>query len=275
MSANLIQMLNEAAAFIKSQILDLNPEVGIVLGSGLGDLAQEIQDPVFIDYKNIPHFPVSTVAGHAGRFVAGTLSGKRVLCMQGRFHFYEGYSMDRLVFPIQVMKVLGIKSLILTNASGCVRKDWNAGDLMLITDHIKLCPESPLRGANEPQLGERFFDMSQTYTPELQQIAREEAQKLGVTLREGVYQFFSGPNYETPAEVRMARFCGADAVGMSTVPEAIAATHCGLKVLGFSAMTNMAAGVSGEALNHKEVLDMSIRIKDNFQSLVKACLVRL
>lgn len=270
----LMQQLKEASAYIESKI-SIRPEIAIVLGSGLGDLANQITDPVRIPYREIPHFPVSTVAGHAGQLIIGKLGTRSVMCMAGRFHYYEGYSMDRLVFPIQVMRVMGIEKLILTNASGCVNKSWNSGDLMLITDHIKLCADSPMRGPNDPELGERFFDMCNVYEPAYRQIAKEEAARLGITLREGVYQYFTGPNYETPAEVRFARIAGADAVGMSTVPEAIAARHCGLKVLGISCMTNMAAGVTSAPLNHKEVLETSLKIAKQFESLIKSIIERL
>lgn len=274
MDGSLMEKLQEAAAFIRGAI-GVRPEVGIVLGSGLGALAGRIEDAARIPYRDIPNFPLSTVAGHAGELVAGSLQGRPVLCMSGRFHYYEGYSMDRLVFPIQTMRVLGIGKLVLTNAAGCVNKDWSPGDLMLISDHIKLCADSPMRGPNDPRLGERFFDMGDAYDPGFRRIAREEASRLGIPLREGVYQFFTGPNYETPAEVRFARTAGADAVGMSTVPEAIAARHCGLRVLGISCLTNMAAGVTDAPLNHQEVMETGRRSAERFQALVEAVVRRL
>ncbi len=267
---NLMQKLGEAKQYIEKRTGGLDIYAGLVLGSGLGDLANEIKDPIIIDYKDIPNFPVSTVPGHAGRMVIGVLEGKTVLCMQGRFHFYEGYEMDQVVFPVQVMKMLGIRNLILTNAAGCVNPTWKPGDLMLITDHIKLCPESPMRGHNEDELGPRFFDMSEAYAPELREIAKREAQKLGIGLREGAYMFFSGPNFETPAEVRVASILGASAVGMSTVPEAIAAAHCGLRTLGISCLTNMGAGVTKEKLNHEEVMETGLRVKAQFSSLIRS-----
>lgn len=270
----LMEKLKESAAYINSRIR-IQPEIGIVLGSGLGNLANQIEDVVRIPYKEIPNFPVSTVAGHAGQLVIGRLGSRNILCMAGRFHYYEGYSMDRLVFPIQVMKIMGIGKLILTNAAGCVNTAWNPGELMLITDHIKLCAESPTRGINDDELGLRFYDMCDVYEPAFRKMAQEEAAKLNITLREGVYEYFTGPNYETPAEVRFARIAGADAVGMSTVPEAIAARHCGLKVLGISCMTNMAAGVTSVPLNHKEVLETSLRVAKQFEDLVKAIIERL
>ncbi len=267
---NLMQKLKEAKAFIEERTKGMDIYAGLVLGSGLGDLAEEIKDPVKINYKDIPNFPVSTVAGHAGRLVIGELEGRNVLCMQGRFHFYEGYEMDQVVFPIQVMKMLGIQRLILTNAAGCVNKAWNPGTLMLMTDHIKLVPNCPMRGHNEDELGLRFFDMSRAYDPELLEVARREAAKLGIPVKEGVYMFFAGPNFETPAEIRAARVLGADAVGMSTVPEVIAAAHCGLRTLGISCMTNMAAGILDQPLGHTEVLETGLRVKGQFSALIRA-----
>ena len=266
---NLMQKLNEAKQYIEKRTNGIEIYAGLVLGSGLGDMANEIANPIIIDYKDIPNFPVSTVPGHAGRMVIGELEGKVVLCMQGRFHFYEGYDMDKVVFPIQTMRMIGIKNLILTNAAGCVNAMWQAGDLMMITDHIKLCAESPMRGHNADELGPRFFDMSEAYDPELRKIVRQEAKKLGINLREGVYMFFSGPNFETPAEIRAARTIGADAVGMSTVPEAIAAAHCGLRTIGISCMTNMAAGVLDRKLGHDEVLETGLRVRDQFSALIR------
>jgi purine-nucleoside phosphorylase len=241
----------------------------MILGSGLGELANEVEDAVVVPYHDIPHFPVSTVPGHAGRLVIGRLQGRRVLVMQGRFHFYEGYSMETVVFPVRVMRLLGIVNLLVTNAAGCVNTAWNPGDLMIISDHIKLIADNPLRGANPAKLGERFFDMGSAYPEALRKIARECGRKLGITLREGVYQLFTGPSFETPAEVRFARVCGADAVGMSTVPEVIAARHAGMKVLGISCLTNMAAGILDQALNHAEVLETGERVKATFVALVK------
>ncbi len=267
---NLMEKLNQAKAFIEKRTGSMAIDIGLVLGSGLGDLADTIKDPIIIKYKEIPNFPVSTVPGHAGRLVIGELEGKTVICMQGRFHFYEGYGMDQVVFPIQVMKLLGVKSLILTNAAGCVNTAWKPGDLMLITDHIKLAPTCPMRGPNEDELGPRFFDMSLAYDPSLSKVAREQAKELGINLREGVYMFFAGPNFETPAEIRAARALGADAVGMSTVPEAIAAAHCGLPTMGISCMTNMGAGILDQPLNHEEVLETGLKVKGQFTALIRA-----
>ncbi len=266
---DVMKRLHEAAAFVKKMIGDEPVEIGMILGSGLGDLANELEEAIAVSYAQIPHFPVSTVPGHAGRLVAGRLSGRRVLVMQGRFHFYEGYAMDVVVFPVQMMRVLGIQNLLVTNAAGCVNTAWQPGDLMLISDHIKLIPDNPLRGKNISELGDRFFDMSTAYSEKLRSMAREQAAKLGIGLREGVYQLFTGPSFETAAEVRFARACGADAVGMSTVPEVIAARHAGMEVLGISCLTNMAAGILNQPLNHEEVLETGERVKTRFSALVK------
>ncbi|MHC1691592.1 MAG: purine-nucleoside phosphorylase [Sphaerochaetaceae bacterium] len=266
---NVMHLLHEAAAYVSGVIGPQPVFIGMILGSGLGDLANEVTDKVVVPYKDIPHFPVSTVPGHAGRLVVGYLNGRRVMVMQGRFHFYEGYGMDRVVFPVQMMRVLGIRNLLVTNAAGCVNTAWKPGDLMIISDHIKLIADNPLRGANPEELGERFFDMGTAYPEALRQVARECGRKLGIVLREGVYQLFTGPSFETPAEVRFARNCGADAVGMSTVPEVIAARHAGMRVLGLSCLTNMAAGILNQSLNHAEVLETGERVKTTFCALVK------
>lgn len=271
---DLMNKLNEATNYIREQIGNEEIEIAMVLGSGLGDLANEITDATIIPYKDIPSFPVSTVPGHAGRMVIGSLNGKKVLCMQGRFHFYEGYSMDVVVFPIQVMKKLGINNLLLTNAAGCVNKDWKPGDLMLITDHIKLIADNPMRGANVDELGPRFFDMTTAYDKDLSQLARDVAKEQDLDLKEGIYQLFTGPSFETPAEVRLARLLGADAVGMSTVPEAIAAAHMSMRTLGISCLTNMAAGILEQPLNHEEVLETGLMVKTKFTALVKEIVAR-
>lgn len=266
---NLLQNLDLAAAYIRNKAGDEKIEIGMVLGSGLGDLANEIANPIIISYSDIPSFPVSTVSGHAGRLVIGNLQGKRVLCMQGRFHYYEGYDMDVVVFPIQVMKRLNIENLLLTNAAGCVNETWKPGDLMLIKDHIKLIADNPLRGKNYEELGPRFFDMSTAYDKNLADLAKKIAKEQGIDLKEGVYQLFTGPSYETPTEVRLARILGADAVGMSTVPEAIAAAHMSMRTLGISCLTNMASGILDQPLNHEEVLETSELVKVKFTALVK------
>jgi purine-nucleoside phosphorylase len=266
---DVMKRLHEAAAYVKGQIGEDPVTIGMILGSGLGELANELEDSIIVPYSDIPHFPVSTVPGHAGRLVAGRLGDRRVLVMQGRFHYYEGYSMETVVFPVRMMRVLGIMNLLVTNAAGCVNTAWSPGDLMLISDHIKLVPDNPLRGANIEELGERFFDMSTAYSETLRAMAREQASRLGIMVREGIYQLFTGPSFETPAEVRFARACGADAVGMSTVPEVIAARHAGMDVLGISCLTNMAAGILNQPLNHEEVLETGERVKSTFSALVK------
>ena len=249
-------------------------DIGIVLGSGLGEMAEAIEDAVIIDYHDIPHFPVSTVPGHKGRLVIGHLEGRTVLCMQGRFHYYEGWSMEEVVYPIRVMRMLGIGTLILTNAAGCVNEAWKPGDLMVITDHIKLIADNPLRGANPDALGPRFFDMTQAYDKVLLSVAEKAARDLSIPVRKGVYMLFTGPSFETAAEVRFARIAGADAVGMSTVPEAIAASHMRMHTIGISCLTNMAAGILDQPLNHEEVLETGERVKRTFSALVKEIIRR-
>lgn len=266
---DLMDKLAQSADYIVGRIGDEKVDIAIVLGSGLGDLADSLEDAVVVDYHDIPHFPVSTVPGHKGRLVTGRLEGRRVLCMQGRFHYYEGWSLQEVVYPVQTFHVMGIDRLFLTNAAGCVNTSWGPGNLMLITDHIKLMGDSPLRGRNPDGLGPRFFDMSTTWDKEAQDVARSAARKCGTTLREGVYMLFGGPQFETPAEVRLARILGADAVGMSTVPEAIAASHMGMRTLGISCLTNMGAGILDQKLNHEEVLETGERVKGAFTALVR------
>jgi len=267
---HVMDKLEETKAYVLAKIGKEPVDIGIVLGSGLGELGEQIVDPVIIPYRDIPHFPVSTAPGHKSRLIIGKLEGKRVMCMQGRFHYYEGYGMDQIVYPIQTMHMLGIKNLLLTNAAGCVNKAWKPGDLMLITDHIKLIPDSPARGPNCDGLGERFFDMGNTYDRNLRSYALACAKGLGIDLKEGIYQLFTGPQYETPAEVRFARLCGADAVGMSTVPEAIEASHMRMKTMGISCLTNMAAGILDQPLTTEEVLQTGERVKHTFTALVRA-----
>jgi purine-nucleoside phosphorylase len=264
-----MKMVETATAYITSRTR-VQPTVGLILGSGLGVLGDEIPGAEAIDYGDIPGFPVSTVEGHAGRLVLGSLGGKNVVVMQGRFHYYEGYSMDEVVFPVRVMKKLGVQTLIVTNAAGGVNTAFTPGDLMLITDHIKLFTDSPLRGPNLNEFGPRFNDMSTAYTPELLSLARRVAAQNGYTVREGVYAHMPGPSFETPAEIRMLRTLGADAVGMSTVPEVITAAHAGMRVLGISAISNMAAGILDQPLNHEEVIETGRMVRDSFVSLVKA-----
>lgn len=273
---NLLEKLKESAEYIQSKTNSMKIEIGLILGSGLGDIADTINDPIIINYKDIPHFPISTVPGHVGRLVIGQLEGKNVLCMQGRFHFYEGWSMKEVVYPVQVMKLLGIEVLIVTNAAGCVNYDWKAGDLMIIKDHIKLTThENPFIGPNLDELGPRFFDMTYTYTPSLRELTKQCAKEIGLNIREGVYMYFSGPNFETPAEIRAARVLGADAVGMSTVPEAIAASHCSMKLLGISCLANMGAGMLDQPLGHTEVLETGLKVKNDFTKLLRSIIRKI
>ena len=230
------------------------PEIAIVLGSALGPFADSIENPVVVNYCDIPNFLVSTVASHAGRLIFGTVAGKRVVCMSGRFHYYEGYDFEQLSIPVRVLKGLGVRALILTNAAGAVNPDYRPGDLMVISDHIKLMGASPMRGPNDEAIGPRFFDVSRMYSPELRAIALEEAADSGLRVHEGVYFFMPGPQFETPAEIRAIRLLGGDAVGMSTVTEALTAAHCGLPVLGISFLTNYAAGVSDQPISDDEVV---------------------
>jgi len=248
------------------------PEVGLILGSGLGDLADEIENPVKIKYEDIEGFPVSTVVGHAGQLVFGKLSGKNVVAMQGRFHFYEGYDIADVVFPVKVLIKLGIKSLFVTNAAGGVNTSFKPGDLMLIRDHINLAGVNPLIGKNDDDLGPRFPDMSNAYNKDYIEIAKNVGGKLNLDLKEGVYAWMTGPTYETPAEVKMIRILGGDAAGMSTVPEVIVANHQDIKVLGISCITNMAAGVLDEPLKHEDVVKTSQKVKGDFQNLIKETL---
>lgn len=245
------------------------PEVGLILGSGLGVLADEIENPVRIPYENIPHFPVSTVEGHAGQLVFGVLKGKRVVAMQGRFHFYEGYSFQQVTFPVRVMKAIGVDTLVVTNAAGGLNESFRPGDLMIISDHINNMGGNPLIGPNDARLGARFPDMSDAYDRVLRKIAKEAADKIGLSVREGVYFGNAGPVYETPAEVKMARLLGGDAVGMSTVPEVIAARHAGMKVLGISCISNMAAGILDQPLSHDEVIETTEKVREDFLSYIK------
>lgn len=268
MSTNLSQAVSEAAEYLRAR-LPARPDLALVLGSGLGGLADRIEDPVYIPYGQIPHFPVSTAPGHAGRFVFGRLSGRMVLCMQGRFHYYEGHDMAAIALPVRVLKALGCRALVLTNAAGGVNWDFSVGDFMLITDHINFMGANPLRGENDDAIGPRFCDMTHVYTPEFQQTARQVAAQQGITLREGVYLGYMGPSFETPAEIRAFRTLGADAVGMSTVPEVIAASHCGLPVLGVSLITNMAAGMAGKRLSGDEVIEIANQRGPVFQDFIR------
>ena len=269
------EQYRESAEALRSRLGGFAPKVLLILGSGLGALGDEVEDPVVVPYAEVPHMKRSTAPDHKGQFVFGRLSGKDVAVMQGRLHTYEGWSFADVSYPVRVLRLLGAETLIVTNAAGAVNTAFSAGDIMLITDHIKLFGASPLCGANIDEFGPRFPDMSHVYTPALQDAARQAAKELGIPLRQGVYMFFPGPQYETPAEVRAARLLGADAVGMSTVPEAIVAAHCGMKVLGFTLCTNMAAGVLDQPLDGEEVIAAGLAAGPKFTALVKACLERV
>ncbi len=245
-------MYKKAADFIKSQIR-ITPKIGIILGTGLGAAAAAVTADAVISYEEVPGMPISTVSGHAGQFVFGKLAGRSVAVMQGRIHFYEGYSMQQIAVPVHILRELGVETLLITNASGGINEHYSPGELVAICDHIKLDLDSPLRGENPEELGERFFDMSEAYSPKLRRLAKEAAQELGFSLSEGVYGYMGGPQFETPAEIRMLRLLGADLVGMSTVPEVIAAVHCGMQVLGLSCVTNMAAGMKQGGLNREVI----------------------
>jgi len=266
----MILKIKETVEFIKSRI-ELTPEIGIILGSGLGDFVETLKNSFSIDYKDIPNFPVSTVKGHKGRLVFSEIENKKVCVMQGRFHFYEGYSMKEIVFPIFVMKELGIKVLIITNAAGALNDNFRIGDLIIIKDHINLAFKNPLIELKELEdlYGERFVDMTEAYNKELIKLAKETAKALGMELKEGVYMGFTGPSYETPSEIKAAKILGADLVGMSTIPEVIVSNYIGLRVLAISSVTNMAAGIAEDKLNHLEVIKNNQLIKFKFNELLK------
>lgn len=264
----MLAKIQETAEWIKNHT-QMRPLTAIVLGTGLGRLAAEIEIVDEFPYQDIPNFPVSTVEGHSGKLIFGRLGGKDVMALQGRFHYYEGYDMKQVTFPVRVMYELGIQNLFVSNASGGMNPNFEIGDLMLITDHINFMGANPLRGTNDDSIGPRFCDMTHTYTPELQEKALSVAKKQNILLQKGVYLGYMGPSFETPAEIRAFRVLGADAVGMSTVPEAIAASHCGLPVVALSLITNMAAGMAGKRLDGAEVIEIADQRGPVFQKLVK------
>lgn len=263
-----VEFFQKSADYVMSIIKD-NPEIAIILGSGLGDFVSKIKNPIEIKYDDIPNFLVSTVASHASKLIYGEVGGKKVICMAGRFHSYEGYDFEQLVIPVRLFKLLGVKATILTNAAGAVNKSYNVGDIMIVSDHIKLNGASPLRGKNLDFFGPRFFDVTDMYTKKLRKIALKCAEGSGLIFREGVYMFFPGPQFETPAEIRAARLLGADAVGMSTVTEALTAAHCSMPLLAFSVMTNMAAGVLDCKLSDEEVGIAAAKIADRFGAYIE------
>lgn len=273
MNETYVEAIEHAAAFLKEKGME-HPEIGLILGSGLGELADEAENAVEVLYEDIPGFPVSTVEGHAGKLVYGTLGDRKVIAMQGRFHYYEGYSFKEVTFPVRVMKALGVSSLMVTNAAGGVNESYTPGDLMIITDHINMTGDNPLLGPNDSTFGPRFTDMSQAYDRDYQETIEKVAKENDIAIQKGVYLGLTGPTYETPAEVRMIRVLGGDAVGMSTVPEVIVARHAGLRVAGISCITNYAAGMQ-ESLNHDEVVEVTTRVRDSFKTLVKRVIAEL
>ena len=275
METYLYEQYRESAEALRSRLGGFTPKVLLILGSGLGALGDQVEEPIVVPYAEVPHMKRSTAPDHKGQFVFGRLSGKDVAVMQGRLHTYEGWSFADVSYPVRVLRLLGAETLIVTNAAGAVNREFDVGDIMLITDHIKLFGVSPLCGPNLDEFGPRFPDMSHVYTPALREKARKAAQNLDIRLRQGVYMYFPGPQYETPAEVRLARTLGADAVGMSTVPEAITAAHCGMNVLGFTLCTNMAAGVLDQPLSGEEVIAAGQAAGPRFTALVKACLEQI
>jgi purine-nucleoside phosphorylase len=273
-SVELFDRVETAAHFLQRKV-EQPPNIAIVLGSGLGVLADRLQDPISIPYAEVPHFPAPTVHGHRGNLVFGKLGSTRIAALQGRFHYYEGHDLEAVTFPIRVMKALGVKTLILTAATGGIHPDYRPGDLVCLTDHLNLIGSNPLRGPNDDRLGLRFPDMTRVYSLELRKLALEEATRLGMILREGVYACLPGPSYETPAEIRMLRTLGADVVGMSTVPEAIVARHSGLDVLAFALVTNAAAGITGAMITHEEVIEAGREAGERLGDLIAAIVGRV
>ncbi len=273
-STSLYERAEHAARIIRARI-NVDPRIAIVLGSGLGGFADDFEDAVGIPYEDIPGFVRSTAQGHAGRLVVGKVDNVPVLAMQGRVHYYEGYSLEEVTFPVRTFKLLGIKTLVLTNASGGINVQLTQGALMVLSGHLNLMGDNPLRGANDERFGPRFPDMSAVYSPELQELVVAEAKAMGVEVRRGIYAALSGPSYETPAEIHLLRNVGADAVGMSTVPEAIVASHMDLEVLGISCITNMAAGISDQPINHEEVMATGDRVRATFTQLLRSVVVRV
>ncbi|MCQ2553656.1 MAG: purine-nucleoside phosphorylase [Clostridia bacterium] len=269
------EFFSKIADSIKSRLNGFEPEIGIILGSGLSHFSERIENPIEIKYQDIPDFLVSTAPGHQGKFIFGEVSGRKLMCMSGRFHSYEGYAYEQLTLPIRVMKLCGVKEVILTNAAGAINESYQVGDIMIIKDHIKLNGDSPLKGPNIEEFGERFFDVQDMYSKQLRKIALECAENSSLNFHEGVYFFFTGPQYETPAEIRAARILGGDAAGMSTVTEALTAAHCKMPVLGLSVMTNMAAGVLDIPLTTEEVIETGERIAPMFEAYVADLLRRM
>jgi purine-nucleoside phosphorylase len=270
----LYERAEHAARFIRSRVGD-DVRVALVLGSGLGAFADTLEDAQPLDYSEIPGFARPTVEGHAGRLVVGKVESTTVAAMQGRFHFYEGYTLEEVTFPVRVLGLLGVRSLVITNAAGGLNNSFSEGSLIVISDHLNLMGTNPLLGENDSRFGPRFPDMTTVYDHEYQEIAVCEAREMGMELRRGIYAALSGPSYETPAEIRMLRLLGADAVGMSTVPEVIVARHMGLRVLGLSCITNMAAGVLDKPINHDDVIETGARVRETFAELLRRVIPKL
>ncbi len=265
---NYIEKMNETIKYIKEKV-EVIPKIAIILGSGLGSLSDDIQDKVILPYKEIPNFPISTVAGHKGELIFGKLNSIPIIAMNGRFHYYEGYDLKETTYPIRIFKLLGVETLILTNAAGGINESFKKGDLMIINDQLSFFAESVLRGPNMNEFGERFIDMTKTYEPSYIKILKNIMKEIVGNYQEGVYAYMKGPTYETPAEIRALRVLGADAVGMSTVPEAIVAHHCGMKIAGITCITNMAAGVTNELLSHDDVKETAKKSEENFKKVIK------
>ena len=265
---------NETVDYIKGKVNEI-PKIAIILGSGLGSLADDITEKVVISYKDIPNFPVSTVSGHKGELIFGKLEGVPIIAMNGRFHYYEGYDLKVVTYPIRVFSLLGVKTLVLTNAAGGINTNFKKGDLMIINDQLSFFAESALRGANMDEFGPRFIDMSTTYDKDYINTLKDIMLNLTGDYHEGVYAYMKGPTYETPAEIRALRTLGADAVGMSTVPEAVVAHHSGIKCAGITCITNMAAGVTNEILTHEDVKDTALKVEQNFKKVIKEFVKRI
>ncbi len=274
-SEGLYERVQEAARAIQDRVGERRPTTALILGSGLGGYADQLQDAVAIPYEEIPHMPVSTVTGHAGRLVVGWRGNLCCAAMQGRVHYYEGHPAREVAFPARVLAMLGAETFIITNAAGGIDPGLEPGTLMLIRDHLNLIPDNPLRGENDERFGPRFPDMTRAYAPRLRALGRDAAHRLGLDVAEGVYAGLPGPSYETPAEVAMLEALGADAAGMSTVPETIVANHMGAEVLGISCITNKAAGITGEALSHDEVTETAARVRETFETLLGTVLTSL
>ncbi len=269
-----LEFYKKSADYVKSKI-DFKPDIAIILGSGLGKLSDEIEDAVVISYNDIPNFLVSTAPSHAGKLIIGKLAGKKVICMSGRFHYYEGYDYDQLSLPVRLFKLLGVEMIIATNAAGAVNTGYRPGDVMVITDHINLSGATPMRGKNIPEFGPRFFDCTNVYDRDLRALALETSKESALRFHEGVYMFTVGPQFETPAEIKLARLLGADAVGMSTVTEALTAAHCKIPFLGFSLITNMGSGILPQKIDGAEVEEIADRSSSMLREYVKKLIAKM